>query len=222
MKNLETDTLIANEGEKIRIAFIKHASLMIDYDNHIIQIDPVGEYADCHSFSKADLILITHKHHIHFDPKAIASINKNGTQNLAKASVSKSFIEVNIMKIREIVDLKSNISIQATPVGNITHGHLQYHPKGRDIGFVLDLNGTRIHIAGDADSIPELKEIEYIDVAFLPETLPCTMTMEQAAKAALVIKPKEFYPYHYTNAEIPMPAVNLTGSGNEIRIRKMQ
>ena len=49
------------------------------------------------------------------------------------------------------------------------------------------------------------------------------MTTEQAARPARVIKPKLFYPYHYSHTPVAetLPAL-LEGSGIELRIRALQ
>ena len=47
------------------------------------------------------------------------------------------------------------VRVDAVPAYNTTEGHLQFHPKGRDNGYVLTLGGLRIYIAGDTEDIPE-------------------------------------------------------------------
>ena len=59
-----------------------------------------------------------------------------------------------------------------------------------------------IYIAGDTENIKEMKDLKNIDVAFLPTNLPFTMTPEQTAKAASIIKPKVIFPYHYGETHI--------------------
>ena len=55
----------------LKITFIKHATLMFTFDGKIIHVDPAGMYADYSKMPKADIILVTHEHGDHFDPKAI-------------------------------------------------------------------------------------------------------------------------------------------------------
>ena len=78
-------------------------------------------------------------------------------------------------------------------------------------------------MAGDTEDIPELAALKAIDVAFLPVNQPYTMTPEQAAKAARLIRPKVFYPYHYGETPVAdtLPKL-LEGSGVELRIRALQ
>ena len=72
--NFASDSFKTKSGKELIITFIKHGSLMLTYDNHSIQVDPVSEYADYTTFPKADIILITHEHGDHLDPKAIQAV----------------------------------------------------------------------------------------------------------------------------------------------------
>ena len=52
--NFASDSFKTKSGKELIITFIKHGSLMLTYDNHSIQVDPVSEYADYTTFPKAD------------------------------------------------------------------------------------------------------------------------------------------------------------------------
>jgi Predicted Zn-dependent hydrolases of the beta-lactamase fold len=69
--SFDTDTFKTKSKKEVIITFIKHGSLMLTYNKHTIQVDPVSEYADYSKFPKADVILITHEHGDHLDAKAI-------------------------------------------------------------------------------------------------------------------------------------------------------
>ena len=62
---------------------------MLTYDNDWIQVDPVSEYADYTTFPKADIILITHEHGDHLDPKAIQAVEKSDTEIIANENSQK-------------------------------------------------------------------------------------------------------------------------------------
>jgi len=83
------------------------------------------------------------------------------------------------------------------PMYNLTADRQQFHPKGRGNGYVLTLGAKRIYISGDTEDIPEMRQLENIDVAFVCMNLPYTMDVEAAADAVLDFKPKIVYPYHY-------------------------
>ena len=93
----------------------------------------------------------------------------------------------------------AGVNVEAVPEYNVTPARLMYHPKGRDNGYVLNLGGKRVYLAGDTEETPELKNLPNIDVAFVPMNLPFTMTEEAAATWVKDFKPKIVYPYHYGN-----------------------
>ena len=116
----------------------------------------------------------------------------------------------------------NNINIKAVPAYNITPEHLQFHPKGRDNGYVLTLDNMKIYIAGDTENIDEMNNLKDIDIAFLPVNQPYTMTIEQANLATKMINPKILYPYHYGNTKIEELSKLLKDSNIDVRIRNME
>ena len=223
--DFQTDTFKTKEGKAVTITAIKHASLRIQYDGLEIQVDPVAKYApetDYSKFPKADVILVTHEHFDHFDRDAIATLKKDGAEIVANPAVQKMLGSGTALANGESRVLAKGIKLDAVPAYNTTPGHTQFHPKGRDNGYVLTIDGLRIYIAGDTEDIPEMASLKDIDVAFLPCNQPYTMTPEQVAKAARTIKPKVLFPYHYSQTSIKQVADLLTGSGIDVRIRNYQ
>ena len=221
----QTDTFKTKGGKEVVITAIKHASLRIQYDGLEIQIDPVAEYApatDYSKFPKADIILVTHEHFDHFDRDAIEALKKDGTQVIANPSVQKMLGSGMALANGESHVLAKGISLDAVPAYNTTPGHTQFHPKGRDNGYVLTMDGLRIYIAGDTEDIPEMANLKDIDVAFLPCNQPYTMTPQQVAKAAKTIKPKVLFPYHYSATPVKRVAELLAGTSIDVRIRNYQ
>ena len=123
------------------------------------------------------------------------------------------------MKNGDKMKLSNNITIEAVPAFNTTEGHLQFHPNGRDNGYILTIDGLRIYIAGDTEDIEELKKIKNIDIAFLPCNQPYTMTPEQLARTAKTIKPKVLFPYHYGQTDVSVIPSLLKGEKIDVRIR---
>ena len=82
---------------------------------------------------------------------------------------------------------------------------------------------TRVYVAGDTESVPEVKGLEGIDVAFLPMNLPYTMTPEMAADAARAFRPRVLYPYHFGDTDPQRLVALLAGEkGIDVRVRKMK
>ena len=223
--NYQTDTFKTKGGKEVVITAIKHASLRIQYDGLEIQVDPVAEFApatDYSKFPKADVILITHEHFDHFDRDTIATLRKDGTQIVANPAVQKMLGFSTALANGESHALAKGIALDAVPAYNTTPGHTQFHPKGRDNGYVLTIDGLRIYIAGDTEDIPEMAKLKDIDIAFLPCNQPYTMTPEQVAKAARTIKPKVLFPYHYSQTPIKRVAELLADMSIDVRIRNYQ
>ena len=223
--NYQTDSFKTKGGKDVIITAIKHASLRIQYDGLEIQVDPVAEYApatDYSKFPKADVVLVTHEHFDHFDRNTIASLRKDGTQIIANPAVQKMLGFGTALANGESHVLAKGIALDAVPAYNTTLGHTQFHPKGRDNGYVLTIDGLRIYIAGDTEDIPEMAKLKDIDVAFLPCNQPYTMTPEQVAKAARTIKPKVLFPYHYSQTPVKRVAELLADMSIDVRIRNYQ
>lgn len=223
-QNYQSDTFETKNHGQLTITFIKHASLMINFDNYIIQIDPTSMFADYSTFSKADLILITHEHADHLDAKAIGALTKTNTMLVMNESSYKILGtgKGRIMKNGDKLEVNSKISIEAVPAYNITKGHEDFHPRHRDNGYVLTIDGLRIYISGDTEDIPEMKNLKDIDIAFLPVNQPYSMTVAQAINAAKMISPKVLYPYHFGKTDVKQIQEGLKNSGIEVRLREMQ
>lgn len=220
----EVERFITPQGEPVDISLIKHGSLEIRYKGLSLQVDPVGGYGKptdyAVEFPKADFILVTHEHGDHFDKDAIAALKKDGTKLVTNARCLEMLGWGMSMSNGEKADLQEDILLETVPAYNYTEGHLQFHPKGRDNGFVLTLGGLCIYIAGDTEDIPEMAEIKDIDVAFLPVNQPYTMTVEQCVNATKIIAPKVLIPYHFGKTDISSLPEQLPGI--DVRLRQMQ
>jgi L-ascorbate metabolism protein UlaG (beta-lactamase superfamily) len=126
------------------------------------------------------------------------------------------------MKNGDKVQYADDITIEAVPAYNTTPGREQFHPKGRDNGYILTLDGLRIYIAGDTEDIPEMANLKDIDIAFLPCNQPYTMTIDQAVNAAKIIKPDVLFPYHYNDTPVNKITLQLYKEGIKVLVRNYQ
>lgn len=219
------DTFYTPSGKEVTIRCIKHGSLMITYPGGNIQIDPVAQQppqTDYSLYPKADFILITHEHSDHLDPQAIATLSKPETVILLNQRSQEKLGKGSVMKNGDQRTLRDDLHLRAVPAYNTTEAHLKFHPKGRDNGYILNIDGLRIYIAGDTEDIPELSELGPIDIAFLPCNQPYTMTPQQLAKAAQAVAPRVLYPYHYGQTDMEQVQKLLNKANMEVRIRNMQ
>lgn len=221
----QDDVYTTKGGKQVTFTFIKHASLEIKYDGLSIQVDPVKKLppeTNYSEFGKADFIFVTHEHFDHFDKDAIATLSDDKTVVVLNKRCADMLGSGKVMNNGEKLILRDDIVVEAVPAYNTTPDHLQFHPKGRDNGYVITLDGLRIYIAGDTEDIPEMAQLNDIDIAFLPCNQPYTMTPEQLANAAKMFNPKVIYPYHYS--ETPVERINdlLKNTDIKVKIRNMK
>ncbi len=222
--NFETDILKTSQGD-LEITFIGHGSLLFTYNGKLIHVDPFSPLADYAKLPKADMILITHDHRDHLDPKALESVRTEETVLILTETCAATVKGGIVMKNGDVKTI-GGLKIEAIPAYNIVHmlsEGVTFHPKGVGNGYVITFGDKRVYVAGDTENIPEMKQLQNIDCAFLPMNLPYTMTPEMVADAAKAFKPKILYPYHYGDTD-PSTLVELMKDtmGVEIRIRRMK
>jgi len=219
----EVDIFKTDGGKEVKLHALVHSSIRIEYGDMELYFDPVSKLGnktiDYTSIPQADLIFVTHEHGDHYDKEAIKQLTKVGTRFITNPRCAEMQGYGLVMKNGDKEDLDSGIKVEAVPAYNITEGRTQFHPKGRDNGYILTLDGLRIYIAGDTEDIPEMAGIQDIDIAFLPCNQPYTMTHEQLIKAARVIKPKVLFPYHYGQTDVSTLPASLKEDGIDVRIR---
>ena len=219
----EVDAFQTKSGKTLKFYALTHASIRIQYDGKEIEIDPVTKLGnktiDYTSMPKADYLLVTHEHFDHFNPEAIKLLTGDKTRFITNKRCADMFGSGEVMKNGDKIQIAKDFTIEAVPAYNNTEGRTQFHPKGRDNGFILTIDGLRIYIAGDTEDIPEMADIKNIDIAFLPCNQPYTMTAEQLVKAAKMIKPKVLFPYHYGQTDVTGIPAQLKDEGIDVRIR---
>ncbi len=210
----------ATSAGKVAITPVHHASMMIEANGKVIQVDPWSQ-GNYDGMPKADLILITDIHPDHLDAKEIEAVRKAGTTIIAPAAVAQTVPEAKVLANGQTTSWEG-WTIEAVPMYNIKRGPSEgkfYHDKGRGNGYVLTFGGKRFYIAGDTEGIPEMRALKNIDVAFVPMNLPYTMTPEEAADAVKDFHPKVVYPYHYRGSDPKAFSAALAGTGIEVRLR---
>jgi L-ascorbate metabolism protein UlaG (beta-lactamase superfamily) len=143
---------------------------------------------------RADLIVISHDHFDHCSPEDVEKIQDSQTVIVTeKDSAKKLSGDVRVLKPGDSLRV-DDINIQAVPSYNTDK---DFHPKANNwLGFIVEIEGITVYHAGDADFIPEMKDME-VDIALLPVSGTYVMTSSQAVKAAQAIHPKLAIPMHY-------------------------
>ncbi len=223
-ETFETDTTQTNAGDLL-IMFIGHGTLMFQFNDEVIHVDPVSREADYSKLPKADLILVTHEHGDHLDPEVIKLLSTDETKLvMTKNCAERSELDGIIMKNGDKQEV-AGYQIDAVPAYNIEHKRSNgkpYHPKNVGNGYIIQFGDKRVYIASDTENTPEMKQLKNIDIAFLPMNMPYTMTPEMVADAAKAFQPDILYPYHYGKTD-PQELVELLKDEDiDVRIREMQ
>jgi L-ascorbate metabolism protein UlaG (beta-lactamase superfamily) len=157
----------------------------------VIYTDPFKVQGSPHD---ADLVLVSHEHFDHLSPEDIARVAKKDAVVVAGESCrGKVTGDVRYLKPGAGVDVKG-VKIQAVPAYNLDK---KFHPKAAGhVGFVFELDGTRVYFAGDTDLIPEMADVK-ADVALLPVSGTYVMTAREAVDAATRIQARVVVPMHY-------------------------
>jgi L-ascorbate metabolism protein UlaG (beta-lactamase superfamily) len=182
-----------------KIIPIYHASLILDWGK-IVYVDPAWNIDLYKDKPSPDLVLITDIHYDHLNVDVLKSL-KGEFLIIAPKAVYNELTD-DLKQKTKILDNGDetnfeDFKILALPMYNLTPERLEFHPKGRGNGYLIEKENCKVYIAGDTEDIPEMRNLKNIDIAFLPMNLPWTMSVEQAASAVLEFKPKKVYPYHY-------------------------
>jgi L-ascorbate metabolism protein UlaG (beta-lactamase superfamily) len=152
-----------------------------------IYVDPAANVKS----APADIVLITHEHHDHFNKVAVKRLIGPETIVIAPAEYIDGTV---ILKAGEKT-VAHGLEIEAVPAYNIDKH--RPHPKEKGwVGYIITLDGIRIYVSGDTDRIPEMKEIK-ADIAILSVGGSYMMNDQEGVLAALDIQPKIVIPVHY-------------------------
>jgi len=187
---------------EVEIKWLGHSGFLIQ-NSKTIYIDPfkIGE-----GLPKADLILITHGHYDHCSFEDLGKIVHEGTRILMTADSQSKIarfqvpIRMQVVTPGDEIDL-GTVKISTVPAYNIDK---TFHTKEEGlVGYVIKTNDAIIYHAGDTDVIPEMQKLTGHNqpdkkfIALLPIGGRFTMSAEEAAEAAKIIKPAIAIPMHW-------------------------
>ncbi|MBP0985665.1 MAG: MBL fold metallo-hydrolase [Oscillospiraceae bacterium] len=163
------------------LLYMGHASLRITTpEGKVIYIDPyVGDYS-----VPADLILITHGHYDHHNPKKVANRNE-GCEIITWKEALKGG--------HQTFDL-GYVTVEAVQAGNNKN-----HKVKDCVGYVLTLSdGIKVYVSGDTSTTEQMPELaaQNIDYAFFCCDGQFNMDVEEAVECARLVGAKINIPYH--------------------------
>ena len=162
----------------------------------IIYVDPLDIRQESHD---ADYIFITHDHYDHFSLEDINKVLKQETQFVVPLKMD--------IRVRKNTPVGRNLAVAAgqsyetedftfetVPAYNLIK---PFHKKSAGwVGYILNIDDTRIYIAGDTDATREAKNVK-CDIAMVPIGGTYTMNHKEASALINKIKPKYVIPTHY-------------------------
>lgn len=164
----------------------------------VIYVDPFGFKAEPHD---ADMILVTHTHFDHFSPDDIAKVRTPHTVFVMPAHSMGEFMQAGFMNEQaaflvphEKAMPLPGIEVETVPAYNVSK---RFHPEDEAwLGYVVDVDGTRVYVAGDTDDLPENRTIK-CDIALVPVGGTYTMNAREAAAFVNALRPAVAIPEHY-------------------------
>ncbi|MGY0392569.1 MBL fold metallo-hydrolase [Bizionia sp. KMM 8389] len=194
---------------EIQINAVEHASMVIEHDNKTLYIDPVGGIEKYTAFKEPSFIIITDIHGDHLNIPTLEAINTANAQIIGPEAVKAKLPESLLQNFNVIANNQKQrfststylFDVEAIPMYNLRKEALKFHSKGRGNGYIITLNNKRIYVSGDTEDIPEMRNLENIDLALICMNLPYTMPVTSAAEAVLDFKPEIVIPYHYRGNE---------------------
>jgi len=212
------ESQVQTENGIINITPLVHSSVQIEYNGIVIQIDPWG-VIDLGDALPADIILISDDVGHHLDSSAIELLSKAGTEIVMPLSGSPHIPEGKVLNNGN-TKITHGVTIESVAAYDIIPGEPS-HLKGDANGYLVELGGKNILLAGVTECVPEILALENVDIAFIPMNIPLgRMTPGAAAACARKLNPKIVYLYHYNqgyaarasrpDATLPQLPGNLT------------
>ena len=216
--------VVATENGELTIHPILHGSVIFEWNELDLYIDPWGT-ADLYKGKRdPDLILITHPHGDHLSLETLENINSRDATFLVPQVVADEMPDtyadrIQVLNNGEAIEIEG-IKVEAVPMYNLPNDGAR-HTKGWGNGYVVTIDNKRIYVSGDTEDIPEMRNLRNIDIAFVCMNLPYTMDIYQAASGVLEFEPAIMYPYHHRGQDIQRfkEIVNWEGKDIDVRLK---
>lgn len=193
------------KDESVEIFPISHASFVAEWGDEVIYVDPAEALEAYTPYKKPTLVLVTHEHGDHFNLEVLESLVQDDVKLIVNPGVYEKLsprLQALALSLKN-TDRKefSGLKIEAVPAYNIREEAKNFHPQGRDNGYILEKNTARMYISWDSEDTPEMRTLKDIDLAFVSMNLPYTMPLDSAVSWVLAFAPKQIFPYHFRGKE---------------------
>ena len=141
------------------------------------------------NLEKADTILVIHIHKDHCKDVTVKRLRRADT--------------LIIVPKRCVRELGKDLKVRAVEACNTEQGSSArtIHRKGYGVGYLVAVRGKTIYHPGDKGFIAEMKDLVNVEVASLPIGETFTMDAQEAAGAAIGIRPKVVIPMYHLQAD---------------------
>ncbi len=193
----------------VNITWIGHSTFLIGTAAGTILIDPFLDECPTASMKAGDVacdaVLLTHAHFDHIaDAASIAK--RTGAKVFAAFEIATWLERQGVTNVQPM-----NHGGTAAVPGGTARMEIAFHSSslpdgsygGNPAGWLLDLDGKRIYVAGDTSVFSDMARIgrprdgRGLDLAILPIGDLFTMGPEQSLEALQLLKPKHVLPCHY-------------------------
>jgi L-ascorbate metabolism protein UlaG (beta-lactamase superfamily) len=169
---------------------------------HIARVAPPPDLA---AVRGANVVLLSHMHHDHFDPASLRMLGPEAKTAIVPRGARSAAAKLGF---REVTELSAGESVRVSAI-NVTATHAA-HRGGRfrdrgpaAVGF--DIEGTqRAYFAGDTDIFAGMRELgRALDLALLPvggwgpKLGPGHLDPARAAEALALLEPRVAVPIHW-------------------------
>lgn len=200
----------------MRIYYLGHASLLLDFNGTRVITDPVFRHRIFHLvrtvplpdheiIQDIDLVLISHLHYDHLDLETIRVLDDRALVCVPQGA-GNLLLKNGIRNYRELT-IGEEFSVNNLSIRTVFSWHVdRRHPLGlraRCMGYLVSDNVV-VYFPGDTQIFPEMAAIaERIDVALMPvwgwgpHLGRMHMSPSQAAQALAYLNPKLAIPIHW-------------------------
>ncbi len=189
----------------VTVTWIGHSTFLIATSNGTLLIDPFLDECPTASMKAADVacdvMLLTHGHFDHV-ADAVAIAKRTGAKVCAAFEITNWLGRHGITNVQPM----NHGGTVAIP-GGTARMEIAFHSSslpdgsygGNPAGWLLELDGKRIYVAGDTSVFSDMERIGRggLDLAILPIGDLFTMGPEQSIEAIQLLNPKHTLPCHY-------------------------